>query len=197
MRVCVCTPPEEKSSRGRSQLGLPSWRNTRRLSHPLVFLFPFRLLSSAVFHLCASVDHRQLLPRFIRFPSYRFCLSSSSVFSFFLLSFSSPAVSLHRPPYSDPVRVARKLPVFLLPRRYPRSLELTARPPPTLWSSFSVRSLYSPRSSLFSSRRFFGFGLDSFLCFALALRGAVWLGTNRVYSRRGVDSKGFRLRLCG
>lgn len=53
----VCVALEKKSSRGRSQLGLPSWRNTWGLSHPLVSSFPFayfRVQSSTLAPLLTS-----------------------------------------------------------------------------------------------------------------------------------------------
>lgn len=149
----------KESSRGWSQLGLPSWRNTRRLSHPLVSssLLPFTFAASL--------------------PPLRLCwplVSSFFLLSlfFFYLFFTYVCVciffffSLPRPPHPDCVRVVRGSFQFPL-LRATSDFEV---------SSISTRCFHS--RSLFFFRRFFP--RFTYVLFSLSLSGftrpTVWLG---------------------
>lgn len=169
----------KESSRGWSQLGLPSWRNTRRLSHPLVSspLFPFTFAASL--------------------PPLRLCWPPVSSFFllslFFFLSFLHLCVcvyffffSLPRPPHPDCVRVVRGSFQFPL-LRVTSDFEV---------SSISTRCFHS--RSLFFFRRFFpGLRTYYFLCLFLVLRAPPFDldGGRRRYLQRSW-SEGI-LNVCG
>ena len=99
----VCVALEKKSSRGRSQLGLPSWRNTWGLSHPLVSSFPFA-------YFC--VRSSTLAPLLTSSLSFVLSVFLPIVLVFLLVCvYVFFCLSLLCPPHSDCVRAARKLPV--------------------------------------------------------------------------------------
>lgn len=162
---------KEESSRGWSQLGLPSWRNTRRLS---------RFLPSLPLYFQSSTFAPLLTTSFL-------FLSFIPLVFFYLRSCVCVRVffSLPRPPHPNCVRVTRAS--FPLLRRQPPTLKFLQSlvPVSTLVLCFSFAGFF--RFTLFS------LSLSGFT----RARATVWLGWRAVcrYLQRSW-SEGI-LNVCG